>query len=87
MGILENLHLVLLAAAAPKEQPKGILENLYSALPSFIPVLLAVAAAVVGLWVANWLLLHRERGLNEEKRFPRRIAMFLLTGFVFSACC
>ncbi|MBL7154820.1 MAG: mechanosensitive ion channel [Phycisphaerae bacterium] len=54
------------------------LEDLYAKLPDLIPALIAVAIVIAGLWIANWLLLHRKRDLNEESRFPRRIAMMLL---------
>jgi small-conductance mechanosensitive channel len=58
----------------------NILDDLYSKLPDLILALISVAAVVVALRIASWLLLHRERDLNEESRFPRRILMFLLVG-------
>ena len=63
----------------------NILQDLYAKLPDLIPALIAVAVVIAGLWIANWLLLHRKRDLNEESRFPRRIAMILLAavGIVF----
>jgi small-conductance mechanosensitive channel len=58
----------------------SILDDLYSKLPDLILALIAVAAVVVALRIASWLLLHRERELNEESRFPRRILMLVLVG-------
>jgi small-conductance mechanosensitive channel len=58
----------------------NILDDLYSKLPDLIQALIAIAAVVVGLWIASWLLLHRKRELNEESRFPRRILMLVLVG-------
>jgi len=56
----------------------NILERFLDTLPNLILPLIAVALVVAALWLANWLLLHRRRDLNEESRFPRRIAMILL---------
>jgi small-conductance mechanosensitive channel len=58
-----------------------MLEKVYSALPDFIPALITITVVVVGLCIANWFLLRRRFDLNEESRFPRRIAMLLLVGF------
>ncbi|MHC4743653.1 MAG: mechanosensitive ion channel family protein [Planctomycetota bacterium] len=54
----------------------NILRDFYDKIPG----LCAVAAIIAALWLANWFLLHRKRDLNEESRFPRRIAMILLVG-------
>jgi small-conductance mechanosensitive channel len=61
-------------------QSTNILDDLYSKLPDLILALISVTAVVAALRIASWLLLHRERDLNEESRFPRRILMFLLVG-------
>jgi len=39
----------------------NMLEKLCEALPEFIPALIAIVVVVVGLCVANWFLLHRNR--------------------------
>ena len=51
------------------------LERFISVLPDLALALVAIAAMLLVLWGANWLLLRRNRSLGEEQRFPRRIAM------------
>lgn len=58
----------------------SILERFYSDFPKFLPTLTTLAAVLLALWSVNWLLFHRKRELDPESRFPRRIAMLLLTG-------
>jgi small-conductance mechanosensitive channel len=57
-----------------------ILGEVVASLPDFLPFLIAAAIVAVALWLGNWVLLARRRDLGEEQRFPRRIAMLLLTG-------
>jgi len=55
------------------------LEQLCTALPNLLPALFAIAVVLVFLLGANWLLLRRNREIGEERRFPRRIAVLVLT--------
>ncbi|MBN2292524.1 MAG: mechanosensitive ion channel [Pirellulales bacterium] len=56
-----------------------ILKELYEALPSLVVTLVIIAVVVLVLVAANWFLLYRNRNLGEEKKFPRRIAMGILS--------
>lgn len=55
------------------------LHQVYAALPNLLLALLAIVLVLVSLWVANWILLRRNREMGEERRFPRRITMLVLT--------
>jgi small conductance mechanosensitive channel len=57
-----------------------LLEPLRESWPKFIPFLFSLAVVLAALWVGNWFLLRRRRELGEEERFPRRIAMLVLSG-------
>ncbi len=57
------------------------LKQLYSSLSHLLPSVVAITFVVLFLWLANWLLLHRKRGLTRDVRFPRVIAMLLLIAF------
>jgi small-conductance mechanosensitive channel len=56
-----------------------LLHQVYSAVPNLLPALFAIALVLGFLWVANWVLLRRNREMGEERRFPRRITMLVLT--------
>ncbi len=56
------------------------LEDLFAEPMELATTLAVLVAVLLALWAANWLLLRRHRGLGEESRFPRRIAMVLLAG-------
>jgi small-conductance mechanosensitive channel len=56
------------------------LDQIVASLPKFLPFLIALAVVAVVLRLGNWFLLTRKKELGEEQRFPRRIAMLLLTG-------
>ena len=55
-----------------------IFDTLFSAIGQYIPALVTIAIAVVGLLIANWLLFRRRRDLSEEGMFHGRIVMLLL---------
>lgn len=54
-------------------------EELLTYLPHLLISLAIIATVVIVIWLANWLLLRRTRDLGEERRFPRRIAMLIIT--------
>ncbi len=54
-------------------------EQFMTHLPHLLVSLLVIATVLVAIWAANWVLLRRTRDLGEERRFPRRIAMLLIT--------
>lgn len=56
------------------------LEDLFAEPMELATTLAVLVAVLLALWAANWLLLRRHRGLGEESRFPRRIAMVLIAG-------
>jgi small conductance mechanosensitive channel len=57
-----------------------LLDPLRESWPKFIPFLFSLAMVLAALWVGNWFLLRRRRELGEEERFPRRIAIIVLSG-------
>jgi small-conductance mechanosensitive channel len=56
----------------------GIFDNLVSALPDLLPLLAAVAATVLVLWAAHWLLLRRSQP-GGDARITGQIILLLLT--------
>ena len=56
----------------------GYIDQLYKALPGFLPALCVIAIVLATLWGANWLLLRRDRDMGEDRRFVRRIVMLVL---------
>ncbi len=58
----------------------SLVEHLFEILPSFLPVLVALALVIPSLWGAHWFLFRRGGGLKEEARFMGRVAMSLLVG-------
>jgi len=56
-----------------------LLDKIYTELHGLLPYLLAIGLVMGFLWGANWILLRRNREMGEEQRFPRRIAMVVLT--------
>jgi small-conductance mechanosensitive channel len=55
------------------------LEELAKYLPQLLTSLSIIAMVLAVIWVANWVLLRRTRDLGEERQFPRRIAMVVIT--------
>jgi small-conductance mechanosensitive channel len=55
------------------------LHQIYTALPNLLLALSVIAMVLVFLWVANWILLRRNRQMGEERRFSRRITMLVFT--------
>ncbi len=73
---MDFLHLV--CAAIPNQTDEAGMVPAME-ISRLLPALFAIALVVVFLWVANWVLLRRHREMGEERRFPRRITMLVLT--------
>lgn len=53
-------------------------QEIYQSLAGFIPLLVALVIIILGLWLANWLLLRRA-GLSTESKLPGQVTMLALT--------
>jgi len=54
------------------------LHQVYKALPSLLPAFFSIVLVLVFLWVANWILLRRNREMGDKRRAARRITMLVL---------
>lgn len=54
-----------------------LFEKVGDTAEKLLPALIAIVAVLAILWAINWFLLHRKRGIGEESRFPKRIAVLL----------
>lgn len=59
---------------------------MFSALASFVPLVVVFVVVGVALWAAHWLLLGQNPDIGNERKFPRHLAMLGLTLFGLVAC-
>jgi small-conductance mechanosensitive channel len=59
----------------------NIFERIFPMLSKFVPLLAVAAVVLTSLFIANWILLRRKRDIGEERQFPKRIAMIVLSCF------